>query len=136
MQHATGSNSLLIKESDYRSLTEFIKRNRSDAASALQREISRADMVEDSHFPDDVVGMNSAVSFLDRDIGQQTKVTLVLPWQANMTKKKISVLSPLGCALIGLKSGDRIDWPLLDGQARRLEIISVSQDAQKKLASA
>ncbi|MFT5887475.1 MAG: regulator of nucleoside diphosphate kinase [Zhongshania sp.] len=73
--------------------------------------------------------MNSTVSFLDRDIGQQTKVTLVLPWQANMSKKKISVLSPLSCALTGLKSGDRIAWSLLDGRPRRLKIISVSQDA-------
>jgi regulator of nucleoside diphosphate kinase len=72
------------------------------AASALQHEITRADRVEDSHFPD-VLGMNSTVSFLDRDNGQQTKVTLVLPWQANMTKKEISVLSPLSCALTGLK---------------------------------
>jgi regulator of nucleoside diphosphate kinase len=63
------------------------------AASALQHEITRADRVEDSHFPD-VLGMNSTVSFLDRDNGQQTNVTLVLPWQANMTKKEISVLSP------------------------------------------
>ncbi|MEX1668892.1 GreA/GreB family elongation factor [Zhongshania guokunii] len=123
---------LLIKESDYLSLTEFIKRNRSEATAALAEEINKAKVIADDGFPDNVVSLNATVDFYDPELSKASKVTLVLPWQADLTKRKVSILSPVGCALIGLRTGGRVDWPLLNGKARKLDITAVSQQQKLK----
>lgn len=126
---------LLIKESDYLSLSEFIKRNRSEATAALAEEMNKAKVLADDKFPDNVVSLNAVVEFFDAELSKESKVTLVLPWQADLTKRKISILSPVGCALIGLRAGRRIHWPLLNGKTRTLDIIKVSQSQNRKLTS-
>jgi regulator of nucleoside diphosphate kinase len=126
---------LLIKESDYQSLSEFIKRNRSEATAALAGEISKAKVLADESFPENVVSLNATVDFFDPELSQESKVILVLPWQADLTKRKVSILSPVGCALIGLRVGRRIHCPLLNGKGRILEIIRVSQTKNHRLTS-
>lgn len=126
---------LLIKESDYLSLTEFIKRNRSEATEALAAGMSKAKVLADEGFPDNVVSLNATVDFFDPELSKESKVTLVLPWQADLTKRKVSILSPVGCALIGLRTGKRIHWPLLNGKSRVLDIIGVSQPQNRKFSS-
>ncbi|MBU0539515.1 MAG: GreA/GreB family elongation factor, partial [Gammaproteobacteria bacterium] len=101
---------IFVKQSDYQALTEFIRRNRSDAAKDLQSEVDRADIVEDCDYNNDFVCIDSVVTFMDLDALTLTKVTLVMPWQANVTLLKVSVLSPVGCALLGLQKGSEIEW--------------------------
>jgi regulator of nucleoside diphosphate kinase len=126
---------LLIKESDYLSLTEFIKCNRSEATVALAEEMRKAKVLADEGFPDNVVSLNATVDFFDPELSKESKVTLVLPWQADLTKRKVSILSPVGCALIGLRTGKRINWPLLNGKTRTLDIVGVSQMQKRKIRS-
>ncbi|WP_269618150.1 GreA/GreB family elongation factor [Zhongshania sp. BJYM1] len=116
---------IFVKQTDYQVLSEFIRRNRSDAAKDLQSELDRAEIVEDADFCNDFVCVDSQVTFLDLDLLTETKVTLVMPWQANVTLLKISVLSPVGCALLGLRKGSEIEWPLLNGKVRRMSVQSI-----------
>jgi regulator of nucleoside diphosphate kinase len=132
---------IFVKQSDYQVLTEFIARNRSDAAKDLQSELDRAEIVPDRDYNNDFVCVDSQVTFIDLDLLSQTKVTLVMPWQANVTQLKISVLSPVGCALLGLRKGNEIEWPLLNGKVRRLSVQNIeipqckSKRQSEKMAS-
>ncbi|CAA0079090.1 Regulator of nucleoside diphosphate kinase [Zhongshania aliphaticivorans] len=116
---------IFVKQSDFQVLSEFLKRNRSEAALDLQSEIDRADIVADSDYKNDFVCIDSTVTFIDLDSSAQTRVMLVMPWQANVTQLKISVLSPIGCALLGLQQGSEIEWPLLNGKVRRLSVLGI-----------
>src|SRR5690606_18405817 len=111
---------------DYQALLEIIERDDSPAAEALEAELDRADIVKAADFPRDVVAMNAAATFVDLDSGEETTVFLVYPQDADVSKKKISILSPIGTALIGIRICDKVDWPLPKGKARRLQVTSVT----------
>lgn len=122
--------SLVVSSIDYQALLEIIERDDSPAAEALEAELDRADIVKAADFPRDVVAMNAAATFVDLDSGEETTVFLVYPQDADVSKKKISILSPIGTALIGLRIGDKIDWPLPSGKTRRLQVTSVTPSAK------
>ena len=71
--------------------------------------------------------MGSTVRFKRADSQQETVVELVYPEQANVEQKKISILTPVGSALIGLREGGEIDWPMPNGKLTHLQVIAVSQ---------
>jgi regulator of nucleoside diphosphate kinase len=123
----TDINNLVVAESDYQKLLGLIDCTDSDAARALDTELSRAEIVPDRQLPIDAVAIDSKASFRDLDSGAETTVTLVLPRHADVATMKISVLSPVGSALIGLRVGGQINWPLHNGRHRRLEVIAVEQ---------
>ncbi|GJM12521.1 MAG: nucleoside diphosphate kinase regulator [Pseudohongiella sp.] len=118
---------LVIKNSDYEKLQNLIERNDSPAADFLESEISGAKIVVDSKLPDDVVSMGSTVTFTRKDSEEDTVVTLVYPQESNMEEKKISILTPVGSALIGLRKGGEIDWPMPNGKLSHFEVVSVRQ---------
>lgn len=91
----------------------------------LEEELARARIVEPYEVPRDVVTMNSIVSFEDLDTGEQFRVTLVYPSAGSGSDGRVSVLAPVGSALLGLAVGDSIDWPLPDGRSRRVRVIAV-----------
>ncbi len=126
---STQSYSLVISSLDYQALIEIIEREDSPAAEALEAELDRADIVKTADFPKDVVAMNAAATFVDLDSGEETTIYLVYPQDADVSNKKISILSPIGTALIGLRIGDKIDWPLPNGKTRRLQVTSVTPPA-------
>jgi regulator of nucleoside diphosphate kinase len=70
--------------------------------------------------------MNSVVRFADEESGKESEVTLVFPGSADVEKQRISVLAPIGSALLGLSVGDSIDWPLPDARTRRLRVVAVT----------
>lgn len=127
------SSTIIVAESDYQRLSALIDAAQSTAAEALDGELSRAEIVADPLLPPDTVAMGSTVTFRDRDSGEETTVTLVYPREADVDRMRISVLSPVGSALIGLGIGGAIDWPLPGGRQRRLEVIAV-QPAEKEVA--
>lgn len=96
----------------------------------LATELARAEVVEPERLPADVVRMNSSVSFRDLDSGETRELQLVYPHEAAAGRGRVSILAPVGCALLGLSVGQEIDWPLPDGRRRRLQVISVSPPAQ------
>jgi len=94
-------------------------------AAALNDELDRAQMCAPQDMPADVVTMNSQVKFRDLATGEVRTRTLVYP--ANMTDSgtQLSVLAPVGAALIGLRIGDTIHWELPGGIATHLEVLEL-----------
>lgn len=93
----------------------------------LIRETSRAKLHSGSKIPTDVVTMGSSVEFLDEGTGASRTVQLVYPPEADISAGRISILTPVGAGLIGLRKGQSILWPDREGQERRLTIIKVNQ---------
>jgi regulator of nucleoside diphosphate kinase len=119
---------LIISKLDYANLLALIeKTDNASAANALDEEISRANVVELKNLPVNTVTMNSLVTFSDVDSAEEKTVQLVYPQDADINQAKISVLSPVGSALIGLSLGGTIEWPVPQGKFRRLKVIAVQQ---------
>lgn len=91
----------------------------------LEDELARATVVSRDQIPPDVVTMNSRIVFGDETTGERREVSLVYPANANISMGKISILAPVGTALLGLRVGQTIDWVLPSGQKRRYRIIEV-----------
>ena len=90
----------------------------------LMEDLDRADVVALRDIPADVVTMNSMVKLRDLDSGEEMMFTLVFPSSADISKGKISVLAPVGSAILGYKAGDIIRWKV-PGRMRRLRIENV-----------
>ncbi len=88
---------------------------RSAVASNLLREIQRATVVPDAQLPENVVAIHSRVHLRDNITGTDTRITLVLPDETCVKSAGVSVLTPLGAALIGLPEGASIDWCTASG---------------------
>lgn len=94
--------------------------------SLLERELARAHVLPSASIAPDIVTMNSRVRFADEDEGQPREVTLVYPTDADSEAECVSVLSPIGSALLGLKVGQAIEWPFLDGHRERYRVLDVA----------
>lgn len=95
------------------------------AAQALGDELVRANVVEPEAMPADVVSMNSVVTCLDENTGESHRLTLVYPQDADADQGKVSVLAPVGSALLGLSVGQHIDWPMAGGRTLRLKVTGI-----------
>lgn len=101
----------------------FAERNPA-VADQLFAELDRARTMDDSKLAADVVRMGSRLRFTS-DVGEDRTVTLVFPGEADIAEGKVSVLTPIGVALIGLAAGQSIDWTARDGRIHRLTVESV-----------
>jgi regulator of nucleoside diphosphate kinase len=90
----------------------------------LQGELDRAHIVEPTAVPTDVVTMDSRVSLTDVETNEEQTYTIVFPSGANLEQRKISVLAPIGTALLGYRVGDTVEWDV-PGGVRRLRINEV-----------
>jgi regulator of nucleoside diphosphate kinase len=102
---------------------------------ALENELDRARVVAPEAVPADVITMNSRAELLDLDTGEHMEFTLVFPSEANIDEGKISVLAPLGTAMLGYRVGDEFDWTVPYG-LRRLKVTSVHFQPEAALAVA
>ena len=91
----------------------------------LEGELARATVVPREEVPSDVVTMNSRVLFENETTGERREITLVYPREADIDAGKISVLVPVGTALLGLRVGQSIDWKLPSGETHRYRIVAV-----------
>ena len=98
----------------------------SDVADQLMDELERAVIVPQTKLSDEVVQMGSYVSFITSD-GFDRSFQLVLPRDADVSNVKISILTPIGAALIGLSGGQTIPWKTSDGRILDLTVRTVSQ---------
>lgn len=94
------------------------------AAEALEEELSRAQVVERSELPAGVVSMNSRVHCREESSGKDYHLTLVFPQEAGKDGT-VSVLAPVGSALLGLSVGQHIDWPTPGGKELKLTLLAV-----------
>lgn len=99
-----------------------------DVAQELESEMGRAEVVHAGSVPANVVRMGSIVEFRS-DSAQQRRVKLVFPGEADISQDRISVLTPIGVALIGLAAGQSITWTARDGKQHKLTVITVEQPA-------
>jgi regulator of nucleoside diphosphate kinase len=88
---------------------------------ALEVELDRARIVAPHDVPGDVVTMNSEVLVRDLDSGKELALTLVFPSEADLDQGKISILAPVGTALLGYRVSDTIEWKV-PGRVRRLRV--------------
>lgn len=93
--------------------------------AALVTELDRAEVVEPKDMPSQIVTMNSTVTFADESNAEKLTLTLVYPAGAG-APGTVSIMAPVGSALLGLKRGQKIDWPTPDGRQRRLRVLDVS----------
>lgn len=94
-------------------------------AEALNAELDRAQMCAPQEMPHDVVTMNSKVTFRDLTTGEVRTRTLVYPAHMTDSSTQLSVLAPVGAALIGLRTGDSIHWTLPGGTSTHLEVLEL-----------
>ncbi|MDR7034378.1 nucleoside diphosphate kinase regulator [Mesorhizobium sp. BE184] len=99
-----------------------------DVAEVLLAELDRARVVDDRKIAPDVVRMGSTLQFTS-DLGERRRVTLVFPGEADIGEGKISILTPIGAALIGLSAGQSIDWTARDKRVHRLTVETVNSPA-------
>lgn len=127
---------ITISETDAQRLRQLLRDRDATARDQehlheLSVELERAHVLEPDRVPADVVTMGSRVRVLDRASGQRREYILVFPAEADLTTRRISVLAPLGTALLGYREGDEVEW-LMPGGLRRLHIETVTQPAHRQ----
>lgn len=105
---------------------DYVRLRRCALSDELVEELDRAIVVEMEQVPDDVVTMHTRCTYIDRRSGMQREIELVYPDEADPATGKISVLTPVGSALIGLQVGQEIAWAFPDGSVRCLMVASVT----------
>lgn len=131
MRHAfatVSAPSLVISAADRDRLLPVIDQHDTPAAEALEAELLRATIVPPEEVPADVVTLHGDVVYEDLSTGQRRTVRVVLPREADPRRGWISVLAPVGSALLGLRVGQEIDWPL-PGGARRIRVVELPRAA-------
>lgn len=96
-------------------------------ADRLFDEINRARIVPASKMPNNVIGIGSTATYRDEMSGQEKAFTLVYPEDADITRQRVSVLTPIGVALLGLAEGAVFHWDTRANQRRTLTVTRVEQ---------
>ena len=121
---------IYITEYDCKRLRELIDeakrldRRGNEYLESLDAELSGCKVVVPTEVPPDVVTMNSQVRLMDLDTHEEMVYTLVFPREADITQSKISVLAPIGTAMLGYRVDDTFIWKVPDG-FRRLQVKKV-----------
>lgn len=97
----------------------------------LEAELGRATIVEPKDMPSTVVTMNSTVNFIVESTQEEFTKTLVYPKNADANDDKISILAPVGSALLGLSQGDEIEWPKPSGGVIKVKIKAVTYQPER-----
>ena len=124
------ARTIYITEFDMKRLRALIEdakrldRRGNEYLESLEAELDRGIRVAPAEVPPDVVTMNSRVRLVDLDTNEEMVYTLVFPNDADMAKSKISVLAPIGTAMLGYRVGDTFEWHVPDG-IRRLRVKQV-----------
>lgn len=119
---------ITIGQSEHARLTrmaEGLVMRSPDIADQLLQELERARIVADASLRPDVVRMGSSLRYV-ADTGEERTVSLVYPVDANIEAGRISILTPIGTALLGLSSGQSIEWEARDGRTHRLTVEEVA----------
>jgi len=122
----TSSPSIIVASEDRSRLLELVAHvDGSVVAEQLEAELDRARVVPRAEKPEDVVAMNSELECEDVVTGQRRRLHLVYPKDADSNASRVSILAPLGCALLGLRVGQEIDWRM-PGGLRRIRVLAVT----------
>lgn len=125
-----GQRQIVVTQDDMARLRELVRQGRKASRrdqghlAELDQELDRAEIIDANDLSADVVTMHSTVRVRDLDAGTSVVYTLVFPVDADIERKRISVLAPIGTALIGYRAGDNVEW-VTPGGRKRLEIEEV-----------
>ena len=108
-----------------------IERQSPELSKMLLEEIDRAEIHSRDTMPSQIVTIGSEVEVLDAKSGTTRHLRLVLPIDADIEAGRVSILTPMGAGLIGLRKGQSINWPYPDGSSRILKILKVTQSKPK-----
>ena len=118
----------IISETDYKTIYSLIQdlpaSQRTKEMGQLQRELNSALRVADEKLEEDIIRLNSYFEVKDMGTGKTLQLHLVMPKMADLSQQKISILSPLGVALIGFREGMLVEW-VLPGGPKKLQILKV-----------
>jgi regulator of nucleoside diphosphate kinase len=129
----TAKNRLMITCEDYAILNSYVRGVTSEMdfdrrnAASLEAELKKAVIVKKEKFPQDVVRLNSRVLVKEETKDKLIELVLVVPEKANILEKRISVLAPIGTALIGFKQGESVRWDVPAG-SRTFTIMQVDNE--------
>lgn len=124
---------VILLKNDFEILNGYVKNlqgmqvNEKENFSKLYQEIKKATVVEPADFPGDVVRLNSTVVVRDLKTKRDMTIRIVLPQHADIKQKKVSVLAPIGTALIGFRKGQTVSWEVPSGK-KDFMIADVSND--------
>lgn len=121
---------IVLSADDYERLSALAHAARNsmpNLADELAAEVGRARVLAKGKHPEHIVCMNSEVEFRDDDTGKVQTIILVYPEEADISQRKISVLTPVGTALIGLRAGHAITWESPGGAMRQLTVLAVRE---------
>lgn len=116
---------ILMTERDYLRIKHILSFQNSTEFENLEIELDRAKIVEECEIPDGFVKMNTKFKFEVMNDKKVMVITIVYPEEANFAEGKVSVLAPLGSALIGLQLNQEINWKFPDGKIKRLKILEL-----------
>jgi regulator of nucleoside diphosphate kinase len=131
-ERSSPSPSLYLTQDDLERLSQLLD-SQGGRFAKLEGELARAKVVPRADIPRDVVTMNSRVLFENETTGERREVTLVYPHEADIDAGKISILVPVGTALLGLRVGQSIDWTLPSGEKHRYRVIDVPYQPERAL---
>ena len=114
-----------MTEKDFDRISSLIERNEKEEILALNNEMERARVLDFSEIPKDLVTMNSRFRYINISDAREDTITLVYPQMSNLLEGKISVTAPLGTALLGLRTGEEIDWKFPDGKVKKLRVLEI-----------
>jgi regulator of nucleoside diphosphate kinase len=97
-----------------------------ETAQMLTEELDRARVIDYGQVPRNIVRMGSGILFRDDTTRDVRRVTLVFPGEADIAQNRVSVLTPVGTALIGLRAGQSITWRTRSGELKRLTVLKVT----------
>lgn len=126
-------NKLILRKNDFALLNEYLRNARSQRtfnkqeADDLQAELKKAKLVDNEHFPQDVVGLNSIVKIQSDSKKLAMVLKIVIPEEANIKENKISIMAPIGTALIGFREGQKVKWKVPKGY-NTFTILDVKND--------
>lgn len=115
---------ILITDADLERLRPVLDANDTPLSEALDSELQRAIVVRQREVPPDVVTMNSDVVYEDCATGVRRTVRVVYPKDADAAAGRVSVLAPIGAALLGLHVGQEIEWRVPTG-TKRIRVIEI-----------
>ncbi|BCS52805.1 nucleoside diphosphate kinase regulator [Geobacter sp. SVR] len=124
------SRQIFITDFDLERLEELIETTSRNSSRdgrylhELEQELTKAEVVTPAGIPPDVITMNSRVCLRDMESGEDLIYTLVFPGDADLENNRISVLAPIGTAMIGYRTGDTITWQV-PGGTRRFKVRKV-----------
>ncbi len=131
--NATSVPPLLVSRLDCERLESLLEQPHVQGLNTepLRLELDRAELLEPKEMPGDVITMNSTARFRDVNSGGERELTLVYPKDVDPEADNISILAPVGSALLGLSQGDEIEWPKPGGGMLRVQIEEVTYQPER-----